>query len=207
MSAKYIIKILTLGDTSVGKSSIVLRFTEEKFDDNQFSTIGIDFKTKFIKRGDSSIKVLIWDTAGQEKFQNIARQYYKGANGVLLIYDIGNRKSFQRIDFWLKELKDNNRLEELFICLVGNKIDMEDKREITREEGEKYAKDNNIIFFEVSAKTGDGINLLFDKVINGSMEKVFSVIEKDEGDDKVRLSSIFENTSSSITKYLYIISK
>ena len=104
MSAKYIIKILTLGDTSVGKSSIVLRFTEEKFDDNQFSTIGIDFKTKFIKRGDSSIKVLIWDTAGQEKFQNIARQYYKGANGVLLIYDIGNRKSFQRIDFWLKEL-------------------------------------------------------------------------------------------------------
>ena len=192
MSAKYIIKILTLGDTSVGKSSIVLRFTEEKFDDNQFSTIGIDFKTKFIKRGDSSIKVLIWDTAGQEKFQNIARQYYKGANGVLLIYDIGNRKSFQRIDFWLKELKDNNRLEELFICLVGNKIDMEDKREINREEGEKYAKDNNIIFFEVSAKTGDGINLLFDKVINGSMEKVFSVIEKDEGDDKVRLSSIFE---------------
>ena len=192
MSAKYIIKILTLGDTSVGKSSIVLRFTEEKFDDNQFSTIGIDFKTKFIKRGDSSIKVLIWDTAGQEKFQNIARQYYKGANGVLLIYDIGNRKSFQRIDFWLKELKDNNRLEELFICLVGNKIDMEDNREITREEGEKYAKDNNIIFFEVSAKTGDGINLLFDKVINGSMEKVFSVIEKDEGDDKVRLSSIFE---------------
>ena len=192
MAAKYILKILTLGDTSVGKSSIVLRFTEEKFDDNQFSTIGIDFKTKFIKRGDSSIKVLIWDTAGQEKFQNIARQYYKGANGVLLIYDIGNRKSFQRIDFWLKELKDNNRLEELFICLVGNKIDMEDKREITREEGEKYAKDNNIIFFEVSAKTGDGINLLFDKVINGSMEKVFSVIEKDEGDDKIRLSSIFE---------------
>ena len=192
MSAKYIIKILTLGDTSVGKSSIVLRFTEEKFDDNQFSTIGIDFKTKFIKRGDSSVKVLIWDTAGQEKFQNIVRQYYKGANGVLLIYDIGSKKSFQRIDFWLKELKENNRLEDLFICLVGNKIDMENKREITTEEGEKYAKDNNIIFFEVSAKTGEGINLLFEKVINGSMEKVFSVIEKDEGDDKVRLSSIFE---------------
>ena len=192
MSAKYIIKILTLGDTSVGKSSIVLRFTDEKFDDNQFSTIGIDFKTKFIKKGDSSVKVLIWDTAGQEKFQNIARQYYKGANGVLLIYDIGSRKSFQRINFWLKELKENNKLEELFICLVGNKIDLEDKREITSEEGEQYAKDNNICFFEVSAKTGLRINLLFDKVINGSMEKVFSAIEKDEGDDKVRLSSIFE---------------
>ena len=165
MAAKYIIKILTLGDTMVGKSSIVLRFSEDKFDDNQFATIGIDFKTKYIKIGDSSVKVLIWDTAGQEKFQNIARQYYKGANGVLLIYDIGNRKSFQRIDFWLKELKENNRIDELFICLVGNKIDLEDKRVITTEEGEKYAKDNNIIFQEVSAKTGDNFSDLFYKKI------------------------------------------
>ena len=130
MNAKYIIKLLTLGDTTVGKSSIVLRFAENRFDDNQFATIGIDFKTKYIKYRDSSVKVLIWDTAGQEKFQNIAKQYYKGANGVLLIYDISKRKSFERVDFWLKELKENNKIEDLFICLVGNKIDLEDKREI-----------------------------------------------------------------------------
>ena len=192
MAAKYIIKILTLGDTMVGKSSIVLRFSEDKFDDNQFATIGIDFKTKYIKIGDSSVKVLIWDTAGQEKFQNIAKQYYKGANGVLLIYDIGSRKSFERIDFWLKELKENNRIDELFICLVGNKIDMEDKRVITTEEGENYAKSNNILFFEVSAKSGKGVIELFNKVIGGAMDKIFITNEKDENEDKVRLSSFLE---------------
>ena len=192
MSAKYIVKILTLGDTSVGKSSIVLRFSDNDFNDNQFATIGIDFKTKYIKMGDSSVKVLIWDTAGQEKFQNIAKQYYKGANGVLLIYDVGNRKSFDRVEFWLKELKENNRIDELFICLVGNKIDLEDKRVISTEEGEKYAKNNNINFMEVSAKSGEGITDLFSKAIKGSMDKVFSTNEKEEIDDKVRLSSFLE---------------
>ena len=138
MSAKYIIKILTLGDTMVGKSSIVLRFSEDKFDDNQFATIGIDFKTKYMRIGESSVKVLIWDTAGQEKFRNIAKQYYKGANGVLLIYDVTNKKSFERIAYWMNELKDNNQINEIDICLVGNKIDLEG-RVISREEGEKFA--------------------------------------------------------------------
>ena len=192
MSAKYIVKILTLGDTSVGKSSIVLRFSDNDFNDNQFATIGIDFKTKYIKMGDSSVKVLIWDTAGQEKFQNIAKQYYKGANGVLLIYDVGNRKSFERVDFWLKELKENNRIDELYVCLVGNKIDLGNKRVISTEEGEKYAKENNIQFLEVSAKSGEYVYELFNKAIKGSMDKVFSTNEKEEGDDKVRLSSFLE---------------
>lgn len=192
MTAKYIIKILTLGDTMVGKSSIVLRFSDDKFDDNIFSTIGIDFKTKYIKYKNSSVKVLIWDTAGQEKFKNIAKQYYRGANGVLLVYDISSRKSFERVDFWLKELKENNRIDELFICLVANKIDLQDTREITTEEGEKFAKENKINFLEVSAKSGKNIKELFDKIINGSMQKVFAVNEKDENEDKVRLSSFLE---------------
>ena len=192
MAAKYIIKILTLGDTQVGKSSIVLRYTEDKFDDNQLSTIGIDYKTKYMKMDDSSVKVLIWDTAGQEKFQNIAKQYYKGANGVLLIYDICSRKTFERIEFWLKELKENNRIDELFICLVGNKNDMEDKREISIEEGKKYANDNNIPFLEVSAKSGKGIIDLFKKVIKGALDKVYIKNEKEEGEEKVRLSSFLE---------------
>ena len=192
MSAKYIIKVLTLGDSLVGKTSIVLRFSEDKFDDNIFSTIGIDFKTKYMKIGESTVKVLIWDTAGQEKFQNIAKQYYKGANGVLLIYDISNRDSFNRISFWLKELKENNRINELFICLVGNKIDLEQNRVISKEEGEKYAKENNISFIEVSAKSGEGIKDLFNKVIKGAMDKVFVETNVGEGEDKIRLSSFLE---------------
>ena len=192
MSAKYVIKILTLGDTMVGKSSIVLRYSDDKFDDKIFSTIGIDFKTKYIKMDGYSVKVLIWDTAGQEKFQNIAKTYYNGANGVMLIYDITNRKTFERINFWIKELKENNRIDELFIYLVGNKKDMEDKRVISFEEGEKYAKENNINFIEVSAKTGEGIVDLFNNLIKGVMEKVFKKMEKDEIEDNVRLSSFFE---------------
>ena len=183
MSAKYIIKILTLGDTMVGKSSIVVRFSDNKFDDNIFSTIGIDFKTKFMKMGDSLVKVLIWDTAGQEKFQNIAKNYYKGANGVLLVYDISSKKSFERVGYWLKELKENQRVDDLYICLVGNKNDLDNKRKITADEGMKYAKENNIYFAEVSAKTGKGIPELFDNMVKGTMDKIYADNEKDEKDE------------------------
>ena len=189
MSAKYIIKILTLGDTMVGKSSIVVRFSDNKFDDNIFSTIGIDFKTKFMKMGDSMVKVLIWDTAGQEKFQNIAKNYYKGANGVLLVYDISNRKSFERVGFWLKELKENNKLDDLYLYLVGNKKDLEEKRMISTDEGKKFAEDNNIHFIEVSAKTGEGVREVFNNVLNGALDKIKKDTEKDDGEEKVRLSS------------------
>ena len=185
MSAKYIIKILTLGDTMVGKSSIVLRFSDNKFDENQFATIGIDFKTKYIKIGDSSVKVLIWDTAGQEKFRNIAKQYYKGANGVLLIYDVTNKKSFERIGYWLNELKENNQINEIYSCLVGNKIDLEG-RVISKEEGQKFALDNDIKYFEVSAKTGDGIIELFNDITKGSIEKIFKA-NKDDNEDKKQI--------------------
>ena len=189
MSAKYIIKLLTLGDTTVGKSSIVLRFSDDQFDDTIFSTIGIDFKTKFMKVKDSTVKVLIWDTAGQEKFQNVAKSYYKGANGVLLVYDISNRKSFERVEFWLKELKENNKIDDLYLYLVGNKKDLEGKRMISTDEGKKFAEDNNINFIEVSAKTGEGVHEVFDNVLNGALDKVKKDIEKDDGEEKVRLSS------------------
>ena len=189
MSAKYIIKILTLGDTTVGKSSIVLRFSDDVFDDTIFSTIGIDFKTKFMKVKDSTVKVLIWDTAGQEKFQNIAKNYYKGANGVLLVYDISNRKSFDRVGFWLKELKENNKLDDLYLYLVGNKKDLEEKRMISTDEGKKFAEDNNIHFIEVSAKTGEGVREVFNNVLNGALDKIKKDTEKDDGEEKVRLSS------------------
>ena len=194
MTAKYIIKILTLGDTLVGKSSIVLRFSDNRFDDNQLATIGIDYKTKYIKVKDASVKVLLWDTAGQEKFRNIARQYYKGANGVLLIYDVCDRKSYERIGFWMDELKQNNEIEQLYIILVGNKIDLEEKRVVTREEAEKYAEDNNINYLEVSAKTGEGILDLFNEVTKGTMDKVFN--DHDNNEEKEKIKTYLDTNSN-----------
>ena len=194
MTAKYTIKILTLGDTLVGKSSIVLRFSDNRFDDNQLATIGIDYKTKYIKVKDASVKVLLWDTAGQEKFRNIARQYYKGANGVLLIYDVCDRKSYERIGFWMDELKQNNEIEQLYIILVGNKIDLEEKRVVTREEAEKYAEDNNINYLEVSAKTGEGILDLFNEVTKGTMDKVFN--DQDNNEDKEKIKTYLDTNNN-----------
>ena len=180
MSANYILKILTLGDTTVGKSSIVLRYSDDKFNEsNTLATIGIDFKIKQVYRGGELIKVSIYDTAGQERFQNIIKHYYRGANGVLLTYDITNRSSFEKLDFWLQDLKENSDdIEDLYICLIGNKIDIEDKREVMSEEANKYAKDNNMPYFEVSAKTGEGIKKLFDDVIKGAMIKMLNSTER-----------------------------
>ena len=187
MSEKYIIKILTLGESTVGKTSIVLRYADDKFlDNNALATIGIDFKIKKIKKGGESIKVSIYDTAGQERFQNIIKNYYRGANGILLTYDITKRSSFEKLDFWYKDLNENSdKIEDLFICLVGNKIDKEDSREVSIEEANKYAKDKNLPYFEVSAKTGKGIKKLFDEIIKGSMIKLLTSNEKE---DNFRLS-------------------
>ena len=174
MSTNYIIKILTLGATQVGKTSIVLRYSEDKFNYNKIATIGIDFKIKIIKKGNERIKVSIYDTAGQERFQNIVKHYYKGANGVLLIYDITKRDTFKNLDFWIKDLEDNSDIDNLFIYLIGNKNDMENKREVSWVEASNYAKEKKLPYIEVSAKTGNNIQKLFDEVIKGAMTKMLT---------------------------------
>lgn len=180
MSAKYIIKILTLGDAAVGKSSIVLRYSENKFPETWLSTIGVDSKRKIVKINGETVKVSIWDTAGQEKYQTIVKNYYNGANGVLLIYDITNKKSFDKVDFWYNDLKNTLNLNEVFVCLVGNKIDLNENRVIEKDEAEKYVEENNLQYFEVSAKTGEGINELFEDVTNKIMNKILKKNEKEE---------------------------
>ena len=189
MSEKYVLKILTLGDTSVGKTSIVIRYSDNTFNEtNTLSTIGVDFKIKRVKKGGESIKVSIYDTAGQERFQNIIKHYYRGANGILLTFDISNRNTCKKLDFWYNDMKENiGDLNKVFICLIGNKIDKEEKREITFEEANQYANEKKLPYFEVSAKTGKGIKQLFDEAIKGSMTKLLMNCEKEKG-DYVRLS-------------------
>jgi len=202
MSTNYIIKILTLGATQVGKTSIVLRYSENKFNYNKIATIGIDFKIKIIKKGNERIKVSIYDTAGQERFQNIVKHYYKGANGVLLIYDITKRDTFKNLDFWIKDLEDNSDIDNLFIYLIGNKNDMEDKREVSWVEASNYAKEKKLPYIEVSAKTGNNIQKLFDEVIKGAMTKMLTNENKDNSlNESIRLSFL-EQEERTPKKYL-----
>ena len=201
MSTNYIIKILTLGATQVGKTSIVLRYSEDKFNYNKIATIGIDFKIKIIKKGNERIKVSIYDTAGQERFQNIVKHYYKGANGVLLIYDITKRDTFKNLDFWIKDLEDNSDIDNLFIYLIGNKNDMEDKREVSWVEASNYAKEKKLPYIEVSAKTGNNIQKLFDEVIKGAMTKMLTNENKDNSlNESIRLSFL-EQEERTLKKY------
>lgn len=191
MSEKYIVRVLTLGYTDVGKTSILLRFTKNQFHDKYVSTIGIDFKSKPLKiNNNTTVKVLVWDTAGQEKYKGIVRSFYNKANGILLTFDITNKDSFERIDFWVQELKKNIGIDDLYIVLVGNKKDRTEERQVSFEEAEKYCLDNNFGgYFEVSAKTNEGINELFVDVAKGALTKIMM---KDEGesDGNIRLSHL-----------------
>ena len=203
MSANYIIKLLTLGETEVGKTSIVLRYSDDKFHESKIATIGIDFKIKMIKKGNEKIKVSIYDTAGQERFKNIVKHYYKGANGVLLIFDITKRDTFEKLDYWLTDLQENSdNLDNLFIYLIGNKIDLEAERKVSTEEANKFAQENNLSYIEVSAKTGFNIKKLFDETIKRTLEKIITFEKKEMNlNDSIRLSFLEQEEKTSKNKW------
>ena len=151
-------KILLLGDSTVGKTCFLLRYTDDTFLDLHMATIGLDYRLKTMILDDQKmVKVQLWDTAGQDKFRAITRNYYKGARGIILIYDVTNIKSYENIKKWINEIKDEIS-DKVTIILIGNKIDNVVQRKITKEQGEKLASDYNVAFFETSAKTGEGIN-------------------------------------------------
>ena len=146
----YVLKILTIGESAVGKTCILLRFTDNKFLKNHITTIGIDYKSKIIKSQNKSIKLKIWDTAGQERFRNITKQYYNGADGILLVYDVTDRNSFEKVREWMKQIQENTQKSNIGIVLIGNKCDLED-RQVTNDEGVALAKEYGILFWETSA--------------------------------------------------------
>jgi len=155
-------KLIFLGDQSVGKSCILNRFMNDTFTEDYQATIGLDFQSKNIQIDNQDIHLLLYDTAGQEKFRSLIPMYTRDSNIILLVYDITCKDSFLHIPDWLNDITTVNK-EDVIFALVANKIDLTDKRAVTTEEGEKYAKENNFLFQEVSAKTGDGFSDLFYK--------------------------------------------
>jgi Ras-related protein Rab-6A len=156
------LKLIVVGNQSTGKSCILNRFVNETFDEHYQATIGLDFQSKNVQIDNQDIHLLLYDTAGQEKFRSLIPMYTRDANIVLLVYDITCKDSFMHLSDWLNDLTNLNK-EEVIFALVGNKIDIGEKRDVTPEEGQKFAEDHDCIFQEVSAKTGDGFSDLFYK--------------------------------------------
>ena len=165
-----IFKILTIGESGVGKTCILRRFVEDKFLKNHLATIGIDFKTKTLNINNQEIKLKIWDTAGQERFRNITTQYYKGADGIVLVYDVSEEASFDKIKDWMDQILSNTNKDEICLILLGNKCDIE-KRSISYEQGKTLANELQVNFFETSAQTGQNIKEAFETLTADIMKK------------------------------------
>ena len=166
MSKKeFLYKILILGDSSVGKTCFLTRYADNTFQEVHMSTIGIDYKLKNVKMEDGKIvKLQIWDTAGQDRFRSITKNYYKGANGIVVIFSVTDKRTFGNVKSWIHQIKAEVD-EKVTIILVGNKIDDEENREVTKEEGEETARNFGLDFFECSAKTGENINSTFNELV------------------------------------------
>lgn len=158
---EMMIKILILGESSVGKSCLLMRFADNSFSSTFMSTIGIDFKIKKVEIDGQSVRLQLWDTAGQEKFRTITRSYYRGAHGIMVVYDVSNRDSFEKVSAWMNSIFENTT-EGYDVVLVGNKKDLDAK--VTTEEGRQMAakhSSDKVDFFEVSALSGEGVKEAF----------------------------------------------
>ena len=191
------IKIILIGNSGVGKTAIINRFDTDKFIKDIPSTISSSFIVKQIEIDGKKLILNIWDTAGQERFKNITASYYRGGNGVLVVYDITDRDSFENLNSWLIEIEKNAN-KNVYKLLIGNKCDLEDKRKVSFQEGKDFATSNGMQFIETSAKTDtkvkDAFEILTQEIIKASLTKDKGMEKKDKS---VHLSS---NTADLNTK-------
>jgi len=167
----YVFKYIIVGDSSVGKSCFMLRFVDNRFKADHDITIGVEFGAKNIKIHKQTIKLQIWDTAGQESFRSIARSYYRGAVGVVLMFDITNKDSFLNVYRWLSEIREQGSTY-VSIVLVGNKTDLAGKRMVKSEEAKEFADNQNLKYFETSALSGSNVESVFLATSEGILEKI-----------------------------------
>ena len=173
-----IFKIVLVGDSGVGKTNLLLRYLKNEFNTQTKATVGVEFGNTKVQIDNALIKAQIWDTAGQERYRSITSAYYKGAHGALIVYDITRKDSFDSVEKWLRDLKNNGE-EKMVIMAIGNKCDMVNERVISTEEGEAKAQRNNIAFLETSALNATNVAKAFDELI----QKLYVAFKKDFEDN------------------------
>ena len=159
MGSDFLYKLLMIGDSGVGKSSLLLRFASDQFEDSYMTTVGLDFKIRTVEVDGKVVKLQMWDTAGQERFRTITSSYYRGAQGIVVVYGLDDKKSFENVKQLVEEI-DRYAGEGVVKLLVGNKCDVE-ARQVTREEAEKFAEELKMRYMETSAKTGENVEETF----------------------------------------------
>ncbi len=201
-SYEFLFKLILIGDSSVGKSNILLQYLKGQFDPNSKATVGVEFGTKNIEINNKKIKIQIWDTAGQERYRSITSAYYRGAKGAFIVYDITRKTTFDNIDRWVADLKANGD-DNISIVLIGNKLDLEDKREVQKDEGVKKSEEFKTAFMETSALNGDNIDKAFDELIEQIYQNNCSMIDDGVNVDfekGVNLNEEKEDTGNIIKK-------
>jgi Ras-related protein Rab-11A len=176
----FLFKVVLIGDSGVGKSNLLSRFTRNEFNLDSKSTIGVEFATRSIQVDAKTIKAQIWDTAGQERYRAITSAYYRGAVGALLVYDISKHQTYENVTRWLKELRDHADAN-IVIMLVGNKSDLRHLRAVPTEEAKQFASDNNLSFIETSALDASNVELAFQNILT-EIYRIVSSKALDQGE-------------------------
>lgn len=180
----YLYKIVLVGDSGVGKSNLLTRFTKNEFNYKSSTTIGVEFSTRTVEVQNKKIKAQVWDTAGQERFRAITNAFYRGAVGALLVYDITKHESYTNVENWLKELREHGD-SKMVHMLVGNKSDLKHLRAVPTEEAASFAEKNNLSFIEASALDSNNVDTAFENVL----KDVFSILNQLQNENKESNSS------------------
>ncbi len=197
MTEDIVYKVLLLGDSTVGKTCFLLRYCDKTFQDAHLSTIGLDYRVKTMTlKNNKNIKLQIWDTAGQDRFRAITKNYYKGANGIILIYDVTNLQTYENVKNWITQIREETN-PNVVIYLAGNKIDIpEEERAVKTEEGKEIANEYKLQFKETSAKDGINVNEVFQELVE-KIDEVNSKLEVSKPEPKNILYSPGKKKKSS----------
>ena len=184
MADETVYKVLLLGDTTVGKTCFLMKYTDKTFQDIHMATIGLDYRLKTMKlKSGKDIKLQIWDTAGQDRFRAITKNYYKGSHGIILIYDVTNLQTFENVKNWVSQIREE-AANNVVIYIAANKIDMEAERKVSKQEGESLAQELGFPFMETSAKSGININETFEDLVE-RIDKVYGNIPQKPNKNKL----------------------